>query len=59
CPAAADLHAPNGTRTCAHLYADSSPYYERCCAGAVLAVPPGSDAPFLPRRWSGRASSLV
>ncbi|XP_057243300.1 syncollin [Malurus melanocephalus] len=59
CPTAADLRPANGTRVCAQLYADNSPYYDQCCAGEVLVVPPGSDAPYMPRGWSARASSLV
>ncbi|NXS78112.1 SYCN protein, partial [Erpornis zantholeuca] len=59
CPTAADLRPPNGTRVCAQLYADNSPYYDQCCAGDVLVVPPGSDVPYMPRGWSARASSLV
>ncbi|XP_014749142.1 PREDICTED: syncollin [Sturnus vulgaris] len=59
CPAPADLHPTNGTRLCALLYADNSPYYDQCCAGDVLEVLPGSDVPYMPRGWSGRASSLV
>ncbi|NWX56748.1 SYCN protein, partial [Promerops cafer] len=49
----------NGTRLCALLYADDSPYYDRCCAGDVLEVPPDSDVPYMPRGWSARTSSLV
>ncbi|NXM85407.1 SYCN protein, partial [Oenanthe oenanthe] len=59
CPTAADLRPTNGTRLCAQLYADNSPYYEQCCAGEVLEVLPGTDMPYMPRGWSGRASSLV
>ncbi|NXP43299.1 SYCN protein, partial [Leiothrix lutea] len=60
CPAAADLRpADGGARLCALLYADNSPYYEQCCSGDVLEVPPGSDAPYMPRGWAGRVSSLV
>ncbi|RLV61866.1 hypothetical protein DV515_00019945 [Chloebia gouldiae] len=59
CPSPAELRPANGTRLCALLYADSSPYYEQCCAGDALAVPPGGDLPYMPRGWSARASSLV
>ncbi|NXC65059.1 SYCN protein, partial [Aleadryas rufinucha] len=59
CPTAADLRPANGTRVCAQLYTDNSPYYDQCCAGDVLVVPPGSDMPYMPRGWSARTSSLV
>ncbi|NWT77368.1 SYCN protein, partial [Prunella himalayana] len=59
CPSANDLRPANGTRLCAVLYADNSPYYDQCCAGAALEVPPGSDVPYMPRGWAARASSLV
>ncbi|XP_068854476.1 syncollin [Aphelocoma coerulescens] len=59
CPTAADLKPVNGSRVCALLYADNSPYYDQCCAGEVLVVPPGSDMPYMPTGWSARASSLV
>ncbi|NXG25599.1 SYCN protein, partial [Grallaria varia] len=59
CPAPADLRPLNGTRVCAQLYADNSPYYDQCCAGDVLVVEPGSDVPYMPRQWSARVSSLV
>ncbi|NXB29757.1 SYCN protein, partial [Eulacestoma nigropectus] len=59
CPTAADLHSSNGTRVCAQLYADNSPYYDQCCAGDVLVVLPGTDMPYMPHGWSARASSLV
>ncbi|XP_066064901.1 syncollin-like [Chamaea fasciata] len=59
CPTAADLRPANGTRLCALLYADNSPYYDQCCAGDALEVPPDSDVPYVPRGWAGRASSLV
>ncbi|NXP95317.1 SYCN protein, partial [Passerina amoena] len=59
CPSPSELRPSNGTRLCALLYADNSPYYEQCCAGAVLEVPPGTDMPYLPRGWAGRTSSLV
>ncbi|KAM4752076.1 syncollin [Cyanocitta cristata] len=59
CPTAADLKPDNGSRVCALLYADNSAYYDQCCAGEVLVVPPGSDMPYMPTGWSARASSLV
>nr|XP_054509928.1 LOW QUALITY PROTEIN: syncollin [Agelaius phoeniceus] len=59
CPSPAELRPLNGTRLCALLYADNSPYYEQCCAGDVLEVLPGADLPYLPSGWAGRASSLV
>ncbi|NWW41409.1 SYCN protein, partial [Panurus biarmicus] len=59
CPTAAALRPANGSRVCALLYADNSPYYDQCCAGDVLVVPPGSDAPYMPLGWSARISSLV
>ncbi|NXH59661.1 SYCN protein, partial [Rhabdornis inornatus] len=59
CPVPADLRPTNGTRLCAQLYTDDSPYYDQCCAGDVLEVLPGSDVPYMPHGWSGRISSLV
>ncbi|XP_007524038.2 syncollin [Erinaceus europaeus] len=59
CPAPAELKHADGTRTCAILYDLSDPYYENCCAGAELAVQPGTDLPFLPADWLNTASSLV
>ncbi|XP_054151386.1 syncollin [Melozone crissalis] len=59
CPAPADLRPANGTRLCALLYADNSPYYDQCCAGDALEVLPDADMPYLPVGWAGRASSLV
>ncbi|NWQ72614.1 SYCN protein, partial [Neopipo cinnamomea] len=59
CPAPADLKHVDGTRLCAVLYKDNSPYYDQCCAGAALEVEPDTDAPYMPLRWSGKASSLV
>lgn len=59
CPSASDLRLVNGTRVCAELYADNSPYYDQCCAGDVLVVLPGSDVPYMPRGWGDRVSSLV
>ncbi|NXG67721.1 SYCN protein, partial [Hemiprocne comata] len=59
CPSPSDLKRPNSTRLCALLYADNSPYYEQCCAGAVLPVEPGADVPYMPRGWADEVSSLV
>uniref|UniRef100_A0A8C3N4A4 Uncharacterized protein n=2 Tax=Geospiza parvula TaxID=87175 RepID=A0A8C3N4A4_GEOPR len=59
CPSPSELRPSNGTRLCALLYADNSPYYEQCCAGDALEVLPGADLPYLPLGWAGRASSLV
>ncbi|NWQ84968.1 SYCN protein, partial [Columbina picui] len=59
CPSPASLRPPDGPRVCAQLYADSSAYDERCCAGAALLVAPGADVPFMPGGWGDRASSLV
>ncbi|NXQ29561.1 SYCN protein, partial [Alaudala cheleensis] len=59
CPPPAELRPANGTRVCAQLYADNSPYYDQCCTGDVLVVLPGSDVPYMPFRWSARTSSLV
>ncbi|NXE85490.1 SYCN protein, partial [Cochlearius cochlearius] len=49
----------NGTRICAQLYSDNSPYYDQCCGGAVLVVDPGSDVPYMPHGWAASVSSLV
>ncbi|NWR95567.1 SYCN protein, partial [Furnarius figulus] len=59
CPSAADLRPINGTRVCAQLYTDNSPYYDQCCAGDVLVVEPDSDVPYMPWKWSASVSSLV
>ncbi|XP_064900309.1 syncollin [Columba livia] len=59
CPSASSLSPPDGPRLCARLYADDSPYYDRCCAGAVLEVSPGDDFPYMPLGWADRVSSLV
>ncbi|KAM6289181.1 LOW QUALITY PROTEIN: syncollin [Aegotheles albertisi] len=58
CPAPSDLRQPNSTRLCAELYADNSPYYDQCCAGAVLVVEPGADVPYM-RGWSPLSSLVV
>ena len=59
CPASADLNNADGTRTCAKLYDKSDPYYENCCAGAVLSLEPGADLPYLPSDWTKVISSIV
>ncbi|NWI33952.1 SYCN protein, partial [Sula dactylatra] len=59
CPVPSALRMPNGTRICAQLYADDSPYYNECCAGPVLVVDPNSDVPYMPHGWAARISSLV
>ncbi|NXJ87257.1 SYCN protein, partial [Trogon melanurus] len=59
CPSPSDLRTANGTRICAQLYADDSPYYSQCCGGAVLVVEPGADVPYMPTGWGDRVSSLV
>ena len=59
CPSPSDLRTANGTRICAQLYADNSPYYDQCCAGPVLVVEPGAVVPYMPRGWAARVSSLV
>ncbi|NXX12868.1 SYCN protein, partial [Podargus strigoides] len=59
CPAPSALRTANGTRICAQLYADNSPYYDQCCAGAVLVADPGADVPYMPTGWADRVSSLV
>ncbi|NWQ87442.1 SYCN protein, partial [Burhinus bistriatus] len=59
CPAPSSLRTPNGTRICAQLYSDNSPYYDQCCAGEVLVVDPGDDVPYMPHGWAARISSLV
>uniref|UniRef100_A0A8C3CQY3 Syncollin n=1 Tax=Cairina moschata TaxID=8855 RepID=A0A8C3CQY3_CAIMO len=59
CPAAADLRGVNGSRVCAELFTDDSPYYDKCCGGKSLVVECGADAPYVPWEWSGSVSSLV
>ncbi|XP_073494084.1 syncollin [Phyllobates terribilis] len=59
CPQPADLKDGEGNRLCARLYADSSPYYDECCAGDVIDVKPGEDIPYIIPRWNNRISSLV
>ncbi|NXN96198.1 SYCN protein, partial [Rhinopomastus cyanomelas] len=59
CPSASELKTANGTRICAQLYTTDSPYYDQCCGGSVLVVPPGSDVPYMPHGWGAEASSLV
>ncbi|NXW91212.1 SYCN protein, partial [Alopecoenas beccarii] len=59
CPTPASLRPAEGPVVCAQLYADSSVYYERCCAGDALVVSPGDDVPYMPQGWGDRVSSLV
>ncbi|NXV52116.1 SYCN protein, partial [Uria aalge] len=59
CPAPSALRTGNGTRICAQLYTDNSPYYDQCCAGEVLVVLPGDDVPYMPWAWRNAISSLV
>ncbi|NXJ02631.1 SYCN protein, partial [Psophia crepitans] len=59
CPSPSDLKASDGTRICAQLYADDSPYYDQCCGGDTLVVDPSSDVPYMPQGWADRISSLV
>ncbi|XP_075583410.1 syncollin [Pelecanus crispus] len=59
CPAPSALRPLNGTRVCAQLYADDSPYYDQCCGGDVLVVDCGADVPYMPHKWAARVSSLV
>uniref|UniRef100_A0A8B9NH55 Syncollin n=1 Tax=Accipiter nisus TaxID=211598 RepID=A0A8B9NH55_9AVES len=59
CPNPSDLRTANGTRICAELYTDNSPYYDQCCGGSALVVYPGSDVPYMPRGWVATVSSLV
>ncbi|XP_069800155.1 syncollin [Dendropsophus ebraccatus] len=59
CPTPAELKDKDGNRLCARLYADDSPYYDECCAGESLDVPPGEDVPYILLRWNNRISSLV
>ncbi|XP_040398987.1 syncollin [Cygnus olor] len=59
CPTPADLRVVNGTRICAELFTDDSPYYDMCCGGKSLIVDCGADVPYVPWEWSGSISSLV
>ncbi|NXL89856.1 SYCN protein, partial [Alectura lathami] len=59
CPTPAQLKTSNGSRICAELYQDNSPYYDQCCEGDALIVEPGSDVPYMPWAWSATISSLV
>ncbi|XP_067413402.1 syncollin [Emydura macquarii macquarii] len=59
CPAPADLKNTDGTKICAQLYTDDSPYYAQCCGGKVLQVQPGTDVPYVPLGWNDKISSLV
>nr|XP_056703628.1 syncollin [Euleptes europaea] len=59
CPAPAELKNPNGTKICAQLYTDNSPYYDQCCKGSVLLVQPDEDQPYVPSAFNNKVSSLV
>uniref|UniRef100_A0A8C8RLD9 Syncollin n=1 Tax=Pelusios castaneus TaxID=367368 RepID=A0A8C8RLD9_9SAUR len=59
CPAPADLKNADGTKVCAQLYENDSPYYAQCCGGQVLQVQPGDDQPYMPLSWNDKISSLV
>ncbi|XP_048355318.1 syncollin [Sphaerodactylus townsendi] len=59
CPAPADLKNADGTKICAQLYTDNSPYYDQCCTGSVLLVQPGEDQPYVPAAFNNKISSLV
>ncbi|XP_034648935.1 syncollin [Trachemys scripta elegans] len=59
CPAPADLKNADGSKICAQLYTDDSPYYAQCCGGNVLQVQPGDDVPYIPLGWNDKISSLV
>ncbi|KAL8211972.1 UNVERIFIED_CONTAM: hypothetical protein K2H54_032385 [Gekko kuhli] len=59
CPVPADLKNPNGTKICALLYTDDSPYYDQCCGGSVLQVQPDEDQPYVPKAFNNKISSLV
>ncbi|XP_061453100.1 syncollin [Rhineura floridana] len=59
CPVAADLKAPDGSKICAQMYTDDSPYYDQCCAGSVLVAQPNEDQPYMPSAFNNKISSLV
>ncbi|XP_015276512.1 PREDICTED: syncollin [Gekko japonicus] len=59
CPLPAELKNPNGTKICAQLYTDNSPYYDQCCGGSVLLVQPDEDQPYVPKAFNDKVSSLV
>ncbi|XP_040262455.1 syncollin [Bufo bufo] len=59
CPQPAEIKDRDGNKLCAKLYADSSPYYDECCAGDSLDVAPGEDVPYILLKWINRISSLV
>ncbi|XP_054855303.1 syncollin [Eublepharis macularius] len=59
CPAPAELKDSNGTKICALLYTDDSPYYDQCCRGSVLQVLPNEDQPYIPSAFNNKISSLV
>ncbi|XP_026577230.1 syncollin [Pseudonaja textilis] len=61
CPAPTELQNPhpNGTKVCAQMYTDNSPYYDLCCAGSLLMVLEGEDQPYMPTAFNNKVSSLV
>ncbi|XP_020642883.3 syncollin [Pogona vitticeps] len=59
CPVPTDLKNADGTKVCAKLYTENSPYYNQCCAGDVLLVPPEEDQPYVPSAFNNKVSSLV
>ncbi|XP_062996202.1 syncollin [Elgaria multicarinata webbii] len=59
CPVPADLKNPDGTKICAQLYTDDSPYYDQCCGGVVAVVQPNEDQPYMPSTLNNKVSSLV
>ncbi|XP_042295832.1 syncollin [Sceloporus undulatus] len=59
CPVPADLKREDGTKACARLYTENSPYYDQCCAGNVLEVEPGEDQPYVPSGFNNKVSSIV
>ncbi|XP_060114142.1 syncollin [Heteronotia binoei] len=59
CPTPADLKNPDGTKICAQLYTDDSPYYDQCCVGSVLIVQSGEDQPYIPKAFNNKISSVV
>uniref|UniRef100_A0A8B9NE44 Syncollin n=1 Tax=Accipiter nisus TaxID=211598 RepID=A0A8B9NE44_9AVES len=59
CLAPSNLRTANGTRICAQLYTNNSPYYDQCWGGSALMVCPGSDVPYMPHSWVTAICSLV
>ncbi|XP_008120999.1 syncollin [Anolis carolinensis] len=59
CPVPADLKREDGTKACALLYTENSPYYDQCCAGNVMEVEPGEDQPYMPSGFNNKVSSVV